>query len=295
MAFEVLTGKVPFEGEDVMEILVKNTSAPAPRPSDVCPALPPALDAPLLAFLEKDPAKRPATVGAGLDDVAAAAAAAGFDVKVAPKKTTDTGAASTVHVGGGATPADASARTILSEEASSSGGVGGKTVLGAESAAKNESGRRTVGITVAAAAVAVVAVAGLLWARGPATGGSAVTQQALSAPAVVVTSAPTATAEPTAKPAEPVPTVTPSAAVPAEVELTVDATPAPVDVYLGKTKIGSSAAPLRIKRADGKVKLTFKAAGYAPQDMDVPASSNAAVQVTLKKLGGGKGRGDLEF
>ena len=93
--------------------------------------------------------------------------------------------------------------------------------------------------------------------------------------------------------------MTPSAAappaLPAEIELTVDATPSPVDVYLGKTKIGTSAAPVKIKRGDGKVKLTFKAQGFAPQDMEVPASGNTAVQVALKKVGGGRGRGELEF
>jgi hypothetical protein len=42
------------------------------------------------------------------------------------------------------------------------------------------------------------------------------------------------------------------------------------------------------------VKLTFKAAGYAPQDLEVPAAANTVVSVTLKRIAAGK-RGDLEF
>ena len=87
VVFEALAGKVPFDGEDVMEILVKHTTAPAPRLSEVRPEVPPQLDAPLAAFMEKDPAKRPESLSAGLDALAAAAAGAGFDVKVSARKT----------------------------------------------------------------------------------------------------------------------------------------------------------------------------------------------------------------
>ena len=74
-------------------------------------------------------------------------------------------------------------------------------------------------------------------------------------------------------------------------ELTIDATPKAVDVYRDGAKIGSSAAPVKIKRADGKVKLTFKAVGYAPGDMPVPVSANRVVEVKLVKV---KKR-DVEF
>ncbi len=95
------------------------------------------------------------------------------------------------------------------------------------------------------------------------------------------------------------PTVTPSAtaeaALPAEVELTIDATPKVVDVYLrGDQDRHLGGARASIKRGDAKVKLTFKAAGYAPQDVEVPAAANTVVAVTLKKIAAGK-RGDLEF
>jgi HSP20 family molecular chaperone IbpA len=52
---------------------------------------------------------------------------------------------------------------------------------------------------------------------------------------------------------------------------------------------------VKIKRADGKVKLTFKAPGYLPQDLEVPASANGSVTVSLRKAAGSGKRGDLEF
>jgi serine/threonine-protein kinase len=85
-----------------------------------------------------------------------------------------------------------------------------------------------------------------------------------------------------------------AAAEPAEVEITVDATPRIVDVYLGAAKVGTSAAPIRIKRAEGRVRLTFKATGYLPKDVDVQATASTVVNVVLKKAAG-QGRKEYEF
>jgi serine/threonine-protein kinase len=291
--FETLVGKVPFEGEDVMEILFKNTSAAPPRPSDVCRTLPAALDAPVLAFLEKDPDKRPESVGAGLDAVAAAAAGAGLDVKVSARRTgrdgghphTPGGAepTTTVHVGGGATPADADARTMLPEAT--------KTVLAGEALPKPAGSRTTV--YAGAGAAVVIAAFGLAMTRGP-HGPASETTNALvatttAAPGVTAAATATAVAPVTSAPAHS--EVTPSATVeaaPAEIEVTFDATPKEVDVYQGTVKLGSSTGPVKLKRAEGKVKLTLKAPGYAPQEVEVPSSASATVPVTLKKLVGPK-------
>ncbi len=296
VVFEMLVGKVPFDGEDVMEILVKNTSAPAPRPSEACPAVPPALDAPMLAFLEKEPDKRPASVGAGLDALAAAAAGAGFDVKVVARRSggAESGPLATVRVGGGVTPAEAEARTMLG------GSDTNKTVIGMEAPPTKAATGRPIAYWAAAAALAVAAIGvGVAKARpgSPAPPPAGVTATALPA---TKSAEPAQTIQP---PIQPPPVVAPgnqgapsasAEALPVEVELTVEATPKVVDVYQGATKLGSSAAPVKVKRADGKVKLTFKAPGYAPQDLEVPASSSAVVAVTLKKMGGTR-RGDLEF
>jgi serine/threonine-protein kinase len=80
MAHLVLTGELPFEGDSVMNILVKHLSEPPPRMSERCPELPPALDAPVLHMLEKDPARRPASAGSAVEALTAAAVASGMAV-----------------------------------------------------------------------------------------------------------------------------------------------------------------------------------------------------------------------
>jgi eukaryotic-like serine/threonine-protein kinase len=288
LVFETLTGRLLFEGEDLMEILMQHTSSPPRRPSVVRPELPPGLDAPVLAFLEKDPALRPPSVSAGVDALAIAARDAGFDVKVSARTSPGPGAGAAasgpVRVGGGVTPVEAEARTMIPVDAS-------KTVPAAEAAAKPAGGRRLVTALVAATAVMGIAAAATLRGGGP--------PAAPATPAAPVVVPIPASAPPV--PAAPVPVVKPAeapssaAAAPAEVELTIDATPKGVDVYQGAAKIGSSAAPVRIKRGDEKVKLTFKAPGYAPKDVEVPASANATISVSLVKAGGGGKKPEVEF
>ena len=294
LLFEALTGKVPFDGEDVMEILMKHTTAPAPRPSEVCPALPAALDEAIMIFLEKDPQKRPASLGAGLDALAVAAAGAGFDVKVSVRKGEGVAAASRsgpqVRVGS-ATPSElgdlAAARTMMVQD------EGAKTIISGEAAAKQAGPRALVYAAVAGAVLVAAIGAGLGMRRA---------EPPQVAPSATGPSTPTATptgvVSVSAKPPEPLPVVSPSVTaevVPAEIELTIHAVPSTVDVYLGAEKVGTSAAPVKVKRGEGKVRLTFKAPGYAPQDVEVSAAANGVATVTLKKAGPSAKRGELEF
>ncbi|WP_445147990.1 Stk1 family PASTA domain-containing Ser/Thr kinase [Baekduia sp. Peel2402] len=56
--YEMLTGRVPFDGESAVTIALKQVGeAPVP-PSQLNPAVPPALEAVVLKALEKDPARR---------------------------------------------------------------------------------------------------------------------------------------------------------------------------------------------------------------------------------------------
>ncbi|RKH70745.1 serine/threonine-protein kinase [Corallococcus aberystwythensis] len=63
MAFQMLTGERPFQGENVQVMFAHVEQAP-PRPSSKVDGLPPELDALVLQLLEKDPAKRPASAEA---------------------------------------------------------------------------------------------------------------------------------------------------------------------------------------------------------------------------------------
>jgi serine/threonine protein kinase len=61
MAFELLTGQPPFAGPGVPVLLNQHAFERPPVPSEVCPSLPQAFDAPLLQALAKAPGERPAS------------------------------------------------------------------------------------------------------------------------------------------------------------------------------------------------------------------------------------------
>src|SRR4051812_34680281 len=56
--YEMLTGRVPFEGESAVTIALKQVSEQPVPPSQLNPAVTPALEAAVMRALEKDPARR---------------------------------------------------------------------------------------------------------------------------------------------------------------------------------------------------------------------------------------------
>src|SRR5450830_1382454 len=56
--FEMLTGRLPFEGNNDLAIALRHANEPAPAPTALVPDLPPALDTCLGRALRKDPAQR---------------------------------------------------------------------------------------------------------------------------------------------------------------------------------------------------------------------------------------------
>ena len=62
VAYWLLTGKLVFEGESAMQVMIDHAKTPPPRPSTrVELPIPAALDELVMRCLEKDPARRPAT------------------------------------------------------------------------------------------------------------------------------------------------------------------------------------------------------------------------------------------
>lgn len=61
MAFEMATGRRPFVGESLVELLLQHANEPPPRPSSLEPSLPAGFDELVLALLSKRPEDRPAT------------------------------------------------------------------------------------------------------------------------------------------------------------------------------------------------------------------------------------------
>jgi len=89
MIHEVLTGMLPFDGDSLMQLMLKHAQEPPPPMSTVAPHLPAALDPPVLQMLAKDPSERPQSLTAAIDALADAARGAGFTI--AMKRTTGGG------------------------------------------------------------------------------------------------------------------------------------------------------------------------------------------------------------
>ncbi|MER2564492.1 MAG: protein kinase [Myxococcaceae bacterium] len=62
MAYEMLTGEVPYVGQTPMDVMMAHVSAPVPSVSRLVPSVPPELDALVRRLMAKDAADRPASL-----------------------------------------------------------------------------------------------------------------------------------------------------------------------------------------------------------------------------------------
>ncbi|MBX7115209.1 MAG: protein kinase [Myxococcaceae bacterium] len=66
VAFELLTGKLPFQGENPLDTMFKHVMEPTPRVSALAPTTPAALDELVFHLMQKRPEERPESAGAVL-------------------------------------------------------------------------------------------------------------------------------------------------------------------------------------------------------------------------------------
>ncbi|MFC7532667.1 Stk1 family PASTA domain-containing Ser/Thr kinase [Actinoplanes sp. GCM10030250] len=69
--FEMLTGRVPYDGSEPVEVAWQHVDNDVPAPSTVTPGLPPVLDALVARATRRDPGSRPTDAGAFLTEVQA--------------------------------------------------------------------------------------------------------------------------------------------------------------------------------------------------------------------------------
>jgi serine/threonine-protein kinase len=294
VVFVMLTGQRPFDGEDVMDVLMKQISETPPRISSIVPDVPPEVDEAVLAMLEKDAEARPQTVAAALTALEAAFAATSgarvTGVSVRPPSSAPARAltpderamaeARTLNLA----PAALGARGGEQGERSSSAS-GGDPERAEGTSAGTLSPAGSLPPTASSRSLrtkyAPLAIAGAVLAIGL----GAILARSSPPPAVAITPPPaTASAATTATmTSAPEPMVAPASA--SEVEIKIDATPPVVEVYIGDTRLGTAGAsmdPIKLKRGDDAVKLTFKAAGYLAQDVRVTPQkpSNIVVRLT---------------
>ena len=88
VVFRALTGVPVFRAPTVVELLMKQLQEAPPRLSEVCPDLPPEIDAPVAAMLEKAPEARPPSMAAAVAGLESAIEAAGLPRNRAPEPVT---------------------------------------------------------------------------------------------------------------------------------------------------------------------------------------------------------------
>lgn len=81
--FEMLTGKVPFDGDSSVAIALKHINEPPPRPTSIVPTIPPPLEAVVVKAMAKSPVERYASA----DEFTAALERARDGIGEAPGKT----------------------------------------------------------------------------------------------------------------------------------------------------------------------------------------------------------------
>jgi serine/threonine-protein kinase len=266
MTHEVLTGRLPFDGESLMDILVKHMTVQPPPMSAHCPELPPGLDSPVLQMLEKDAQNRPASTGEAIEALVAEATRTG--IQVPPVASRNAPALPVVRIRSvppGTTPTAELVRatTVATPDAP------GRTLNPAESDVARGAGRRAL-------LVAALVVGGL----GVGAGGVVLVSH--RAPRVTVSAEPATASAPASIG---VVTLAPPSAPPASsiVAVRVEANAPHASVWLAAKRLGDAPGPIPLPRGSDKLTLTVKADGYVASNVEITPTEDVVVAVTLPK------------
>ena len=274
VAYELLTGTVPFSGDDYMDILMKQIGEPPPLLSETVPALQ-ALDEAIQWMMQKDPADRPANLTAALAALEQSAESSGVALPVA--RTTGqlvrTTPAPALRTPTPSTRPIASAETIdLSGRA-------------ATVAADAPPSKATPAVAAVPATVTGVGEAPSRRGRGAVFAGAAVVALAIAAVVVVKVTGSrggdaAAPVAPAPGPATPVaPPVAPPA--PSTVAITVTGSPAGARVTGPGGAAVTLPGTLTIARGEASIELVISADGFVETRSTVVPSQAASVVVNL--------------
>ena len=267
MIHRTLTGQMPFDGESMMDIMMRHMSTPPPPMSAVVPELAP-LDEPVQRMLAKDPAQRPQSLAAALDTLENAARGAGMDVPSTPLAA---GALSNSGLSGGGslsglTPAPAPATTDL----------------GMSSMSARKGGRSVVYGAVAFVALVAIGV-GVILLRGthePPTkdaAGNGATTSVTGAGTGTGTGAATGSASATAIATA---TATASNVGTGSVMVKFDVQPKGATIFRGDEALGIAPGPVALP-AEGTIPIRIVAPGYITKTMDVTPKAGLVVKAAL--------------
>ena len=261
LVFEVLTGRIPFDGESAMDILVKHMTVDPPSASSLVPELSAEIDSVVKRMMAKEPEHRPATLGESVD-------ALGLAVGIIPNSSPNLNRGAI----GASDPRELGMRATLAD---SSAGASGRmapvaqTFVGAEAdVVPPKASRGPILLAAGGGALLVIGAVAFFSMRGraPETGGAGLVSSAAASAQVPL---PTATSVATATPPE-------------LVELRVDTTPAGAKVQVDGKDAGTAPGPFKVKPGV-TVKLVISARGYKPREVTMTPAGDVLVPVTLDK------------
>ncbi len=247
VAYELLTGVVPFDGEDYMAILMSQISDEPAPPSSVKPELAGGIDDAILWLMKKDPAARPPSLVAAVQALEAAAEASGVALPI-------------VRETRPRIPVSASAQTMPS---------GALAVPPPRSRTK----------MIVASAIAVVVIGAAAFVAVSMTGGG---KPAPAATIATPTPTPPTPPTPTPTPDKPVavmPVVT-------AVTVTITGVPDGTEVLVRGALVGTAPGPVQLDRGTTPVVLMLRADGYAPLSRPITPDKDQPLELHLKKKGG---------
>jgi len=302
LTHELLTGDVPFRGDDVVELLMMQTRVAPPPMSSMCAAVPSALDEPVLRMLAKDPAARPASVGAAVEALVAAAKEAGIG---GASFTSGAGAsgvmAAALHAAEGAsvqriTPAQTtlgSAETLEEGRSATSAKHPGSQTIGAAStdvpivSKRRSAGRIAMMVFAGSSALMMIGIA--LVATGVI--GGIKREPHVQAPSEMASALPrggpdvTSVAQQAPAAEQGAATEESRADVDAKaVSVTVRSNPARATVWKDGVKMGETPGPISLPRSADATKLTVRSDGYKSSDVTVDTSKDTTLLVTLTRI-----------
>jgi serine/threonine-protein kinase len=251
--YEMLTGRLPFEGGNFTEIIINIlTAAPRP-PAEAFPGFPAEAEPVVLRALEKDPARRFATA---LDFIGALAQLSEYEKRQSKlthvasqiKKTTFAGGSLGTQM-----PSDSSAPVgadVLAQMAARSGTPSGWA--GTRPERPRGRGRTLLVVGLAAGIVSLAGVVALVLLLG--RGGD--------------------------RPPQPMPGLIPAAAAPeapAAVEITVTGQPAGARLFFDEMLV--TVNPFKVKRSETVTPLRIEADGFQPLSLSVVPSADQVVAI----------------
>jgi len=281
VAYHMLTGMVPFDGEDYMDILMAQIGQEAAPPTSLAPDLPPSVDQGIAWMLKKDPAERPPNLVTAVRALEDAASSAGIAVPAGPEPS-GVYAASTSPVASQRTPAvvapmSKSIRDAPTEELGTAATIGAGASVSESLSVTQPPPRSRVGLIAAAVVGAVVVGAVVYFAISASRGGGAVEEERhAAAPVLTADAAPAPAVEPPMAAADAAPEA------PRLVTITVKGAPAGAEVYAAGRLVG--AAPLvQLEHSETTVILTFKADGYRTTTAKVEPVEDSTLEVHMKR------------